>query len=92
MLLKGYNYHAINQVLKVSNPTIWLVKTWLNSKGQGFRMVLHKIIKDEKWDELWSNLDKLIEKTLFPTPGKGVNWKEVRRRQWEVRRKKQLTF
>lgn len=92
LLLKGYDYRTINQTLKVSNPTIWLVKTWLKNKGEGYRRILNKILRDERWAKFWEDLDSTIQKILFPTPGKGVNWKEARRKQWETIRKRQKAF
>jgi len=92
LLLKGYDYKAINQTLKVSNPTIWLVKAWLKAKGEGYRKILQKIPQDEVWKKFWQDLDSTIQKILFPTSGKGVSWKEARRRQWEAIRKRHKTF
>lgn len=92
LLLKNYDYNAINQTLKVSNQTIWNVKTWLNTKGQGYRNILNQILNDEKWGKFWLDLDTTIQKILFPTPGKGTNWKEARRKQWEIRRSQQKAF
>lgn len=92
LLLKNYDYQAINQTLKVSNQTIWLVKAWLNTKGQGYRKILNEILKLEQWEKFWQDLDTIIQKILFPTPGKGVNWKEARRKQWKTIRKRQKAF
>jgi len=90
LLLKGYNYKRINNLLKVSDPTVWTVKLWLKTKGEGYRLVLDKIIKSEKWDNFWQEIEKQIQDILPPRPG--TNWSEVRRRQWEKRRAQQKPF
>lgn len=90
MLIKGYDYASINSRLKVSNPTIWNVKMWLNHKGEGYKMVIDKIMTKEKWEKFWHDLEFVFEQTLPPRPG--TNWTEVRRKQWEKRRKQEKPF
>ncbi|MCL4382922.1 MAG: Trp family transcriptional regulator [Patescibacteria group bacterium] len=90
LLLKGYDYKSINNILKVSAPTIWTVSLWLKTKGKGYRMVLKRIIQNEKWDKLWQNVEKQIQDILPPRPG--TNWAEVRKRQWEKRRQQQKPY
>lgn len=90
MLIKGYDYISINERLKVSNPTIWLVKTTLSYKGKGYRMAIESIMNKEKWEKFWDDLDLFFEQIIPPRPG--TNWKEVRRKQWDKRRKQQKPF
>lgn len=90
LLLKGYDYLTINNVLKVSNPTIWTVNLWLKTKGQGYRLVLKKIIRSEKLKDFWQQIERHIEDIVPPTPG--TNWSEVRRRQWEKRTSQKKSF
>lgn len=90
MLLKGYSYPSINNRLKVSDPTIWNVKLGLTHRGKGYNMVISKIMSKEKWEKFWQDLDFFFEQALPPRPG--TNWKEVRRKQWEKRRKQQKPF
>ncbi|MBI2195887.1 MAG: hypothetical protein HYU48_02480 [Candidatus Levybacteria bacterium] len=90
MLIKGYNYPSINNKLKVSDPTIWNVKMAFQYKGKGYKTAIDKIIKREKMKKFWEDLDKLFEQVIPPRPG--TNWTEVRRKQWEKRRKMQKPF
>lgn len=90
LLLKGYDYKSINDLLKVSDQTIWTVNLWLKTKGRGYRMVLKKIIQSKKWEEFWLDVEKQIQDILPPNPG--TNWAEVRRKQWENRRRKQKPY
>lgn len=90
LLIKGYDYKSINDLLKVSDATIWTVNLWLKTKGKGYRMVLEKILKDEKWDRFWQEVEKQIRDVLPSRPG--TNWAEVRRRQWEKRKAQQKPF
>lgn len=92
LLLKGYDYEAINQTLKVSDQTIWSVKVWLKSKGQGYRKILDQILTGEKWEKFWNDLDDFIGKILSPTPGKGVDWRNTRKREWVEKMARQKTF
>ncbi len=90
MLLKGYDYPSINDKLKVSDPTIWNVKMNLSYRGKGYRMVIEEIMKKEKWDKFWEDFDHFFTQVIPPRPG--TNWKEVRRKQWEKRRKLKKPF
>lgn len=90
MLMKGYSYDIINEVLKVSDQTIWNVKKSLELRGKGYKAVIETIIKSEQWIKFWQDLDHFLNQII--PPGKGTNWKEVRRKQWEARRKQEKSF
>ncbi len=90
MLMKGYEYLSINERLKVSDPTIWNVKLNLLHKGRGYKLAIEQIMNKEKWEKFWQDLDHFFEQIIPPHPG--TNWKEVRRRQWEKRRKQMKPF
>lgn len=90
MLMKGYDYMSINERLKVSDQTIWNIKTTLHFRGNNYKRVVTEIMRREKWGKLWNDLDHFLEQIVPPRPG--TNWKEVRRRQWEKRRKQQKPF
>lgn len=90
LLLKGYDYKSINDILKVSDQTIWTVSFWLKTKGRGYRMVLKKIMQSEKWEEFWLDIEKQVQNILPLRPG--INWTEVRRKQWENRRRQQKPY
>ena len=90
MLMKGNDYPTINDRLKVSDPTIWYVKTSLSLKGKGYKMAIEQIMNKEKWEKFWHDLDNLFQEIL--PPRYGANWKEVRRKQWEKRRQQEKPF
>lgn len=85
MLLKGYDYPAINNRLKVSDSTIWTIKVALTHRGKGYRMAIEQIMSKEKWERFWEDLDNFFEQAL--PPRYGTNWKEARRKQWARRTK-----
>lgn len=90
MLMKGYSYPTINSMLKVTDTTIWNVKTNLSYRGQGYKTAIEQIMSKEKWEKFWDDLDHFLTMTIPPRPG--TNWKEVRRKQWEQRRKQIKPF
>ena len=90
MLVKGHIYPVINEKLKVSDQTIWNVKSHLAIRGKGYKMVIYQIMTKEKWERFWQKLDHFFEEAL--PPKHGADWKEVRRKQWEKRRKEQKPF
>lgn len=90
MLMKGHNYPTINERLKVSDPTIWNVRTGLSLSGKGYKMVIKEIMNQEKWEKFWQNIDNFFEEIL--PPRYGTNWKEARRKQWEKRRNQEQVF
>ena len=89
LLLKGYDYRSIVHVLKVSPVTIGRVKFWLTTAGEGYKRAIEKILKEEKQQEFWDNLEEKLTE-LFP-PRYGTNWKGRRKEQFErlkLRRRK----
>ena len=90
MLMKRNDYPTINNQLKVSDPTIWNVKTGLSLGGKGYKMAIEQIMSKEKWEKFWQDIDHLFDQIIPPTPG--TNWKEVRRKQWEKRRNQEKPF
>jgi TrpR-related protein YerC/YecD len=90
MVMKGHDYPTINDRLKVSDPTIWNVKTSLSLRGKGYKMAIEQIMNKEKWEKFWQDLDHFFEEIL--PPRYGTNWKEARRKQWEKRRLQQKPF
>lgn len=90
MVMKGHDYPTINDRLKVSDPTIWNVKTSLSLRGKGYKMAIEQIMNKEKWEKFWQDLDHFFEEIL--PPRYGTNWKEARRKQWKKRRKQVKPF
>jgi len=65
MLLKGYDYVSIREVLKVSPGTIGAISMWLKYSGSGYRKALERLIKKEKIDNIFKSIDQ-ITKELKP--------------------------
>lgn len=64
LLIKGYNYLNIKDILKVSGGTISSVALWLNQGGEGYKRAVKKIIDSERWQDFWQKIsDSLKELT-----------------------------
>lgn len=81
LLTKGHDYRSISKTLKVSTATIMIVNTWLKHGGEGYKMVIKKLLKQEKSDEFWDNLEETVSKIL--PPRYGTNWSEKRQEQYQ---------
>lgn len=81
LLTKGHDYRSISKTLKVSTATIMLINTWLKQGGQGYKMVIQKLLKREKSEEFWDNLEETVSKILPPTYG--TNWSKKRKEQYQ---------
>lgn len=90
MLMKNYDYPSINERLKVSDQTIWNIKTNLKYKGRGYKKTIESIMNKEKWEKLWQDIDHFLTQMFPPRPG--TNWIEVRKKQWKKRRAQQKPF
>src|SRR3990167_5392931 len=60
LLVKGYNYETIKDVLKVSQETIARVNGTLNYRREGYEIVVRKALRD---DQLGEFLKELIKET-----------------------------
>lgn len=90
MLAKGYGYEIIADILKVTPSTIAKVNISFKYKGRGYQGIVSKILKEERWQKFWQDLDdKIVES--FP-PRYGSNWSEQRRRHYEEKRERQKPF
>lgn len=57
MLIKGMSYAKIDEVLKVSPPTVFKVKEWMKYKGEGFKELLVRVVEGEKGgSEVWNGI------------------------------------
>ena len=91
MLLKHVGARQISHKLKISFPTIYRVKTWLEIKGGGYRSLLESIIKEDaaKEDAHLSALQDTEGSPLWFGP---TNWKNQRRQQWEKVKRTEVPF
>lgn len=83
MLLKGKDYQEIEVILKVSKATIWRIKIWLATKGNGFRKLLEDVIKKDK--EKAERRKELLRSAEEDNPiwVGPVNWSAYKKRQWQ---------
>lgn len=79
MIAKGYDYRSISQVLKVSLATVTKVGLWYKELGKSYKIVVDKILRDEKLEEFWRDLGKTFRFLEF---GKGRNWSAIGKRHW----------
>jgi uncharacterized protein YerC len=71
LLHKGYGYDSIAQVLRVSPPTIATVSLLLKYSGKGYKRAVEKIIKKEKMNDFWGEIEDILSKIPH---AKGSNW------------------
>lgn len=90
MLLEGYGYDSIIQVLKVSRTTVGHVSLWLKEKGMGLRQVIGKIKRNESNKEMLQGIQDIFEELL--ANARGQNWSESKRWLWQRRRERIKPF
>lgn len=64
LLVKGYTYRNIRQVLRVSFPTIRSVQFWLDHGRGGYKKAVEKIISRREILAFLEMVDKLIDKVI----------------------------
>lgn len=90
MLLKGYDYDSISEVLKVSRTTIGKVSYWLKEKGSGFRNIINKIKHKEAFKSILNEIQDAFEDIL--SSSKGQNWSRAKKQLWTHRLERQQPF
>lgn len=91
MLLKNIGAREISEKLKVSFPTIYKVKTWLDFKGSGYRTLLESILKEDEAKER-AHQTALEETEDSPLWFGKTSWKAKRRQQWERVKQTEVPF
>lgn len=64
LLVKGYTYRDIRQVLRVSFPTIRSVQFWLDHGRGGYKNAVEKITSRREILAFLERVDKLIDKVI----------------------------
>ncbi len=67
LLIKGYNYEAIKEILKVSQETIARVNLSLNYRGDGYRKVINEILVNEKLEHVFDKIEEILINSLPPS-------------------------
>ena len=91
MLLKKVAAREISKTLKVSPPTIYKVKTWLDFKGSGYKTLLESILKEDEAKER-AHRTALEETEDSPLWFGKTSWRAKRRQQWERVKSTQVPF
>ena len=76
MLIKGYDYSFIKSLLRVSPTTIGSVSLWLKYSGSGYRKVVERLARKEKFEDVLEGIESaaeifIPEKTFPKTLAKG---------------------
>lgn len=80
---KGYDYQSICDALKVTPGTVASVNLWFSYKGRGYKKAIEKIIKNQKTQEFWDDIEEFVE-NIIP-PKRGSDWSYERRKKWKKR-------
>lgn len=62
MLHKGFQYDDIRFILHVSTATISRASEWLDHGGEGVKYAMDKLIKEEKAELFWKQVDRALYK------------------------------
>jgi len=79
MIAKGFDYRTISNVLKVSSATVTKVGLWYKELGKNYKIVVAKILKDEKIEKFWHEIGKAFRFLEF---SKGRDWLVLKRKHW----------
>lgn len=90
MILKGHPSIKIEETLKVSGQTIWLVRAWLTAKGEGYRQLLKEVIERDERQE--KEHEQVLWEARETTPRWGSNWRSAKRREWQRVRDTKVPF
>lgn len=90
MLIKGYDYDSIKDVLKVSSATISNVSLWLKKEGNGIRKIIDKIKTKESTKNILVEIQNTIEEMFASAPGK--NWSQSKKEAWVKRQKRKEAY
>lgn len=66
LLARGYNYEDIDQTLKVSKSTVGTVHKQILIGAPGYKKAVERILKKEKFENLWNILEELSLKLSRP--------------------------
>jgi len=92
MLIKNHTPAEIDEKLKVSQTTVYTVKTWLDEKGKEYRQLIKEIAdRDESRQRKYQDLREEAEGGFLP-PRPGTNWKELKRSQWQKAKSAKVPF
>lgn len=78
LLMKGYEYREIRDLIKVSTNTIAAISLSLNHGSGGYQNILNRISKEEGLENFFLNIsEKLLSVPASSTKGSGL-WRSLR--------------
>ncbi len=89
LLAKGFTYPSIQKILRVTPSTIAMVSVSLKYSGRGYKKIVAKIMKDEKIDAFWQNIEDLLSNI---PPSKGSDWSYYKKEFEKNKREKRKAF
>lgn len=60
LLAKGYTQEEIRNIMKVSRETVSRVSMAMNYRGEGYELVIKKVLDKEQFDEIFGSLLKEV--------------------------------
>jgi len=79
LLIKGYQYETIKDILKVSQGTISKINMILNLKGEGYNMTVKRILRKQKIENLFNLIEDATIQILPESSVKRAMKREKRR-------------
>jgi uncharacterized protein YerC len=64
MLIKGYDYRSIEEVLKVTSNTIAKVAYWIKHRKKGFSKIIDDVMAKEEGQKFWQDVGIIVEKAF----------------------------
>ena len=92
LLMKGYEYRKIRQILKVSLTTIASVNISLKFGSSGYKAILERISKEEKLEEFFLNIAEKSLSLPAKVPAGGGSWRYLLEEVRKSKRKKLKDF
>lgn len=62
LIVEGYDYRLICNILKVSPTTVNTAKQALKTKGPAYRRVIETLVAQEQLREFWEKVNKFMQK------------------------------
>lgn len=90
LLEKGYDHRSISRILRVSLPTVVSVNQSRMYGNKGYTLVVNKILKEEKLDEIINKIGLAIVSLPAKATKGGGDWRYLKQELEEKNRKKTL--
>lgn len=68
LLSKGYDYRSISKVLRVSTTTILAIVKQAAINGQGYKIAVDNVLRDEGREEVFLKMERTLRKTISGHP------------------------